>query len=30
MLNFNTYQKFIKKLLGLLTNYYEYCITNSK
>lgn len=30
MLNFNLFLKFINITLGLLTNYYEYCWTNSK
>lgn len=30
MLNFNLLLKFIDVKVGLLTNYYEYCITNSK
>lgn len=30
MLNFNLNEKFVNITLGLLTNYYEYCITNSK
>jgi TonB-linked SusC/RagA family outer membrane protein len=30
MLNFSYKKKIINVILGLLTNYYEYCITNSK
>gem|GEM_PF-4181079 len=30
MLNFNLNLKFTNIRLGLLTNYYEYCNTNSK